>query len=151
MGYADNKKRKRKDKGNDEGIRAVLKGAFVGLCVSLAAAVALWLVATLVAYSQSDPDSVMPLLAFLAIYIASFCGGIASSVSYRDMGVVCALLSGAMFFVVLLFVSIFAQDHYSSGYNIVTALLLRAASVGVFVVGGVAGRYKRQKKRFGKR
>ena len=151
MGYGETKKKKRRVKESDEGIVSILKASFVGACVSLGSAIALWIGATAVAYAQSDPDAVMPILALCAVYAASFFGGFASSKLWREQGIVCALLSGMMLSFVLLFVSVFAKNAYSSGYGVVEALLLRAAVVGVSVFGGLVGRYKRQKRRYGKR
>lgn len=151
MGYSDTKKKKRKEKDKDDGILAILKAAFVGACVSIGAALVLCIVATSVAYAQSDPDAIMPILAFGATYTASFFGGVVSGKIERERGIVCGMLGGVIFALVLLFVSVFARNAYSSGYDFVSALLLRAAVIAVSCVGGIVGRYKRQKRRYSKR
>ena len=151
MGYSEAKKRKRKDRDNIDGISGIFKAAAVGACVSLAAAVVLWFAVTALAYSQSDPDAIMPILAFCATYAASFAGGVVAAKADRERGLVSSALGGVAFALVLLFVSVFARKAYSSGYDLLSATLLRASVVAVSCVGGAVGRYKKQKRRYSKR
>ena len=151
MGYGEAKKRKRKDRDNVDGMSGMLKAAAIGACVSLAAAVVLWFAATALAYSQSDPDAIMPILAFCATYAASFVGGVVAAKADRERGLVSSALGGVAFSLVLLIVSVFARNAYSSGYDFLSATLLRASVVAVSCVGGVVGRYKKQKRRYSKR
>lgn len=151
MGYGETKKKKRKDRENDDGIFGMLRAVFIGVGVSVGAALVLWIGATALAYAQSDPDAIMPILAFCAIYAAAFLGGIAAGKIDRDRGLICGALCGVIITFLLLFVSIFAKSVYSSGYNFFGALLLRAAVVVVCSLGGMVGSHKRQKKRYGKR
>lgn len=151
MGYSEAKKRKRKDRDNIDGMPGIFKAAAVGACVSLASAIVLWFTATALAYSQSDPDAIMPILAFFTTYAASFAGGLAAAKADRERGLVGSALGGVAFALVLLFVSVFARNAYSSGYDLMSAMLLRAAVVAVSCVGGAVGRYKKQKRRYSKR
>ena len=115
------------------------------------AALVLSVLATVVAFSQSDPDALVSVLAFLSVYIASFAGGFVSSKLYRERGVAAATVSGAMFAFLLLFVSVFAKNAVASDNSFAVALALRASIVAASAVGGAVGRYKRQKRRSWKR
>ena len=151
MGYSEAKKRKRKDRDTGDGMSGIVKAATVGACVSLVTAIVFLFAATALAYSQSDPDAMLPVLAFCATYAASFAGGVAAAKADRERGLVCSALGGVAFALVLLFVSVFARKAYSSGYDLLSAMLLRASVVAVSCVGGVVGRYKKQKRRYSKR
>ena len=151
MGYRDTNKKKRRDKESDDGIFGIFKTSLIGAGISITAGLVFWIAATVAAYAQSDPDAVMPIFGFCAIYSSALCGGIASGKIGQEQGIVCGALSGVILSFILLFVSVFAKNAYSSGYSIVTSLLLRSAVVAVSCVGGMIGKHKKQKRRYGKR
>ena len=151
MGYGEAKKKKRKVSDGTLGLVDFLRSCGIGAAASVLAALVLSVLATVVAFSQSDPDALVSVLAFLSVYIASFAGGFVSSKLYRERGVAAATVSGAMFAFLLLFVSVFAKNAVASDNSFAVTLALRASIVAASAVGGAVGRYKRQKRRSWKR
>ena len=146
MGYTDNKNRKRRDKGNGDA-KSIVGSSLVGLAVSGMAFAVLWIVATFLAYSLKDPDSVIEIAAFCSVYASAFAGGLVASNKNKDSGVICAALCGGMLAVALLFVSFAFGDEYSSGYRLFTELLIRLGVVAASLLGGMLGVYQRPKHR----
>lgn len=147
MGYADNKKKRRALAESDSGAVRLLKSSLIGCAVSIATAIVLWIVATVVAYSCNDPDSVISAFAFCAIYAAAVVGGFVSAKINGGGGLVCGAVSGVMITFLLLLVAVFMRNVYSSGYGALTSLLLRAFVVLASILGGLFGTYKRTKRR----
>ena len=147
MGYDADKKRLRGRKEKEDGVLGLFKGAFLGLGVFLVAFLVFWIGVSIIAYSCNDPNSVMSVFAFCAVYIASLIGGFSSAKINRGAGVVCGALCGVMMTFVLLLLSVLLRNSYSSGYSGGAALLLRSAVVLVSVVGGILGCYERPRRR----
>ena len=151
MGYSEKKKKKRNAAKEQDGFASLVKNCLIGVGIALASAIVLWVVATFVAYSNSDPDAILPTLAFAVIYIVFVIGGFASSKLNQGQGLICGALSGIVLVSFFLLVSIFFGAEYSSGYGFLTALLLRAAGVLMSVLGGYIGAHKRATRRHRRR
>ncbi len=146
MGYSSNKKRKRRPE-KERGAASVIKSALFGILASLCAFVALWLAASLVAYSYKDPDAALTVLALCALYLSATVGGFVASKAYGEGGIAASGICGIAFTFLLLFASFAFGGEYSSGYGAAISVLLRAIVILFALVGGALGRYKRKRRR----
>ena len=146
MGYNDNKKRKRRTE-KENGATSVVKSSLWGILASLGAFVVLWLAASFVAYSCNDPDAMLPILAFIALYLSALVGGFVASKNYGDGGIVSGGICGAAFAFLLLFLSFTFGKEYSSGYGAMMSIMLRALVMVFAIVGGFIGTQKRKRRR----
>lgn len=148
MGYSDNKKKKRSASAReDASLLSVMIGCVKGALIAIASALPLCLVGTLAAYSNDDPDKVMPIAAFLIVYtVFAMCGF--AAVKLNGTGALkCGLISGGMLLLFMLVISLFFKRNYSSGYTLIQAVLIRAGALFMSVIGGYAGIYKRPSRR----
>lgn len=151
MGYSEKKKKRRNVAKEQDGFASVVKSCFIGVGIALACAAVLWFVAAFAAYSNSDPDAILPTLAFAVIYIVFAIAGFAASKLNQGQGLICGAVSGILLVSFFLLVSIFFGAEYSSGYGSLTAILLRAAGVVMSVLGGYIGAHKRVVRRHRRR
>lgn len=138
---------KKKNKTANESVSGFLVSSFWGACASVAAAIILWFAASLAAYSCDDPNSLIPILSLVAVYLASAVGGFVSAKMNGKSGALGGAVSGIMFIFILLLVSVFLRGSFSSGNGALTALVLRGAALVASTFGGLVGSYKKPKRR----
>ncbi len=138
---------KKKNRTANEGVSGFLVSSFFGVCASSVAAIILWFAASLAAYSCDDPNSLIPILSLVAVYLASAVGGFVSAKVNGKSGALVGAVSGIMFVLILLLISVFLRGSYSSQSGALTALVLRGASILASAFGGLVGSYKKPKRR----
>lgn len=138
---------KKKRAAELEGASAIVRSGFIGAGVAALVALVLLFVATLVAYSGEDPDSMTGALGLavsgLSAMSAGFC---AVRINKRD-ALVCGALSGALLAFLFFFVSLFFSPSHSSGYPLAATLGLRGAMVVLSILGAYIGLHRGTPKR----
>ena len=108
------------------------------LLITLGVSVALLLVLSLAAYFYTDPDQLIRPLGLGGAALASLIGGIAAVRIHGHSALICGLLNGCAFTVVLLVFSLFFRAH-ASGYSAGISCLLHAAVLLFSVAGAFLG------------
>lgn len=119
-------------KGNGNLPLGILKGSGIGVGV----AVILALVFTAVALMTEDPDKLIGILAYAALFIGALAAGIAAP----RQGIARALssaLSGAGYALIIWLASIFFRGSGEATLPFYVALILYIACVGVSTLGGL--------------
>lgn len=108
------------------------------LLITLGISIALLLALSLAAYFYSDPDQLIRPLGLGGAALASLIGGIVAVRIHGHSALICGLLNGCGFTVVLLLLSFFFKAH-ASGYSAGIACLLHAAILLFSVAGAFLG------------
>lgn len=147
MGHATQSKRKKARSAEPTELSGIVKSSFIGFGAGLIAALALWIVASIIAYSNDDPDSVAGALGFAAIYLACLFGGFVSVRINRGKALLCGGVCGILMALVFWVTSRFFGEDYSSGYSFATQLLLRLAMIVMSLFGAFAAVNRKKKRR----
>ena len=118
----------------------LLLGKHIGksLLITVLASLSLLLILSLAAYFYSDPDQLIRPLGLCSAGLAAFIGGIAAVRIHGHSALICGLLNGCAFTIILLLLSLFFRSH-ASGYSTGIACLLHAAILLISVGGAFLG------------
>ncbi len=134
-------------------INKIILSSLLGSAANALAGILLVSIVTFIAYSSHDPLSMIPALSLLALLPSNFLGGFIASKKCGEAPLVCGLVSGAIWGMAALLLSLCMYGSESSGYTLLQGLLLHSASVLFCVLGALTGGIKRRpsknKRRFG--
>lgn len=128
-------------------LRSSLKGAAIGLALS--AILAFVICAAII--GLDDPDSLVFPLSLAALYVSAFVAGTMATRINRGGSLVCGLLSGGIFMLSYIFVSLFFPSELSAKYGFLASLLFHALIIVFSVLGGYAATAKRTTQKHPKR
>ena len=147
MGYATQAKRKKIRSDESAEVSNIVRSGFIGFGAGLIAALALWIIVSLIAYSNDDPDSVASALGFAAIYLACLFGGFVSVRINRGKALLCGSICGILMTLIFWVASRFFGADHSAGYSFVVEFLLRVAMIVMSLFGAFAALNRRKKRR----
>ena len=101
-----------------------------------------WLGFCWISYTRDDPDSLLSVLSFAALYISALVAGIISAKRTGNRGLLSGALSGIMLVGLLFLMSLCFGDSYSSGYSWASGMAMRGSVVLLSVLGGLIGVHK---------
>ena len=134
--------RKKSREGSDAGGLPIIKNSILGAACSLILMLALSLGFCWISYTRDDPDSLLSVLSFAALYISALVAGIISAKRTGNRGLVSGALSGIMLVGLLFLMSLCFGDSYSSGYSWASGMAMRGSVVLLSVLGGLIGVHK---------
>ncbi len=115
----------------------LLKSCFAGIMVAFGMSAILLCVFGYICYTRNDPDSLIPILATVTLFVSAFAGGYIAARRMGQSGLLCGLISGGIFVGVIILLSLVLRDESSrlSFGNILAFLSV----LGVSLVGGYFG------------
>jgi len=147
-------KQKKNHKSNDTSeasllslLRCSLRGAAIGLLVSVVLAV----IICVAILGTPDPDALVFPLSLIALYISAFVAGLIATAKMGSSSLICGLLSGGIFMLSYMFVSLFFPSELSAKYGFFASLLFHALIIVFSVLGGYAATAKRTTQKHPKR
>ena len=138
---------KKKNSAELSGASAVIRSGFIGAGVAALLSVVLLFVATLIAYSTEDPDSMTGALGLAASCISAMAAGFCSVRINRQSALVCGAFSGFLLAFFFFLISLFFDASAASGLPIFATLGLRGAMIVMSVLGAYAGLHRGAGKR----
>ena len=108
------------------------------LLITIGTSIALLLIFSLIAYFYADPDQLIQPLGLIGAGLAALIGGLAAVRIHGHSALICGLLNGCAFTVILLLFSLFFRS-YASGYSAGIACLLHTAILLFSVAGAFLG------------
>lgn len=144
-----------KRRQNEDGplFKRILSSSLRGLLVNAISGILLVSIVCMIAYSSTDPLSMIPPMALLALLPSNFLGGFVSSKKCGESPIACGITTAAMWGAVSLLGSLCLYSIAPSGYELWQSLLLHALSLAFCILGAMAGGVKRipsrKKRRFG--
>ncbi len=108
------------------------------LLITIGTALLLLTVASLVAYFQKDPDSLIRPLALLSSGLTAMIGGFAAVRIHKRSALICGLLNGSALTLLMLLLSL-AFRPFASGYSGAVSFLLHTAFLLLSVAGAFLG------------
>ncbi len=141
-----NHKKTHKEAEND-GFSLLFLNSFK--CAAIALAISLGLCALLAAamLMLSDPLGLITPLALCALYISSFLSGFLCMKKTREGTLLCGVLSGSIFMLFYMLISLFMPPELSSKHSFLTSLLLHALILVFSVIGAYTAKHSSGKKR----
>ena len=136
---ARHKVRKRKTEGSDNGFSGVLRRSFVGFFCGAVTLTVLLLIGASVALNTEDPDSLIGILAFAALYISAFVCGLITTRRREQSILLSGALGGAWLVLLLSLVSFFFKAPISDGRPWGNEMLIRCSAVLASALGGYIG------------
>lgn len=137
------------------GFSVALKAGLFALPVTLLAGVLFLLIAAAVSYADADPDRMITPLGLAALGATSVCGGFVSARKGGQAPVLCGLLSGLCFTLLIFIASLLFGDESRSamtlGLPAVANWGMHAAVVALEVLGALIGRPRRRPASHGRR
>ncbi len=132
---------------------SALMAALFALPVTAVIGLVLLLIVTAVAYSHPDPDCLSTPLALGAVGLTSLLGGLVAARRGRSRGLFCGLLSGLLFTLLLLGLSLFfgdeARTQLSSGFSAPMTWGLHIGVVLLELLGAKIGGHRPEKQKHG--
>ncbi len=125
-----------------------IKNCLKGVLAAIISSAVLLLALSFVAYTRADPDSYVSIFAGIALYVSAFMCGFVAVKKNRESGLLCGLLSGGIFTVLIVLMSLLARttDGGGSPLRWVMYLIVVAISMLGGVVGVPSGKAKRNKR-----
>jgi len=120
-----------------------------GLAVGIISAAVLLFAFTAVAYGMEDPDSVISVFGYLALYLTAALAGIsASRFSHRGDGLSALIgaVSGIMLLIVILLVSLTPSEAAADPLSPGTVALMYAGIPALSALSGFLGRKRKSRK-----
>ena len=151
MEHKHARRRAKREVGGD-GAVFLIKKSLMGALVSIGIMLVLSLSLAGVAYKNADPDALVGLFSFAALYISAFVAGIASAKLAGRDGVVSGALGGLMLVAILFVISVCLGDAYAGSSSWGATMALRASVVAISALGGfIGGKKSNTRKRKRKR
>ena len=116
-----------------------LKASLWGFLITVAISFLLLLIGTAVAYSTSDPSSLIDPVSYVSLYMASFFGGFACAKLNHHSPYLSSGLASSAFVLLSLLAAIAMPSSVSSLDSAWISLLLRLAVILLFFVGTMFG------------
>ena len=116
------------------------------LAVTLIAALALLLVASLAAYFSPNPTALIQPLGLTVSALTAVIGGVSMIRFHKTGSLVCGFAIGTLLMGAVILASLFCRT-YASGYSVGISLLLHAAFLALSVAGAYMGRRRAPKRR----
>ncbi|MBO7250976.1 MAG: TIGR04086 family membrane protein [Clostridia bacterium] len=136
---ARHKVRKRKTEGSDNGLSGVLRHSLVGFFCGVATLTVFLLVGAAVASNTEDPDSLINIFAFSALYISALiCGAITTKRCNQNI-LLSGALGGVWLVLSLSLISVFFKTTSSAEHAWGIEMLIRCSVVLVSALGGYIG------------
>ena len=135
--------RKNNREGSEAGTIYIVKSSLLGAACSLLLMLVLAFAFSAISYSRDDPDALLGVLSFSALYISALMAGIISAKRTGKSALLSGALSGIMLVGALFLISLCFNDSYSSAYRWSTGMLIRASVIALSVLGGFIGAHKR--------
>ncbi len=141
------KKRKSKAKAHStetDGISWIILSAIKGCGLGLLISVVMSFLLCGIAFMNTDPDALLTPFAFIALYVPAFFAGLISERSAGAQKLTCGLISGTLFMIAYMFISLFFSENSFSPYPFIVSLLLHVLTVIFSVLGAFAGARKKR-------
>lgn len=138
-----NVKRKKNREAKNAGGFSMLKNSLIGASVALAVMLVLAVAFSWIAYTRKDPDTLLGVLSFAALYISALVGGIVSAKRMEQSALAVGVICGAIFSLALFLISLCFGDSYSSRYRWGVGTAIRASVILISIFGGFIGVHKR--------
>ncbi len=142
MGYSKKVQKRKNRAEEDKGIISAVKSSFIGTGIALVVALLLCLSAAGAAYSGDDPNSLTGAFGLVSLYISAFVAGFAAVKINGSEALICGTFSGCLLSLVLVVISLFFGNEYSTGYSVPLMLVLRMAAVLMALLGAFAALHK---------
>lgn len=120
-------------------LRASLKGAAIGLLLS--ALLALVICVSII--GTANPDALVFPMSLAALYVSAFAAGIIATHKNGGGALLSGLLSGGIFMLSYMLVSLFFPAELSAKYGFLASLLFHVLIVVFSILGGYAATAKR--------
>lgn len=134
-----------RQRDNDESpISIAFKSSLSGLLTFICCGLILISIAAAIAYSNSDPDTLIAPLSLAALFPAAFAGGFTTVKRTGGAPLLCGVLCGGIITVFSIVASLILRSAISSGYELWQASILHGATVLFSVLGSFAGNAKRK-------
>ena len=147
MAYTESRAKRRVKNEGGTGALDTVKSSFMGCGAAIVVALLLWFVSAAVAYANADPDTFVGTFGLATSYISAIAAGFVSVRINKRNALVCGLMSGTAFALLLFLVSRFFDESYSSGYSLPISIALRASTLLMSVLGAFIGIHKKSKPR----
>ncbi len=149
------KKKKRKtartSASENDSLKPIVQNSLKGLAAGLASALPLLLIMSAVAYRTPDPASLVSLLSYVALLFGAFAAGFASAKINQNNGMLCGIITGAVYLIFVFLVSLFLHNSSNTDTSFILSLGLRSIVILASVLGGCLGEKKEKKARRHKR
>jgi len=117
------------------------KETFRAFLITLAIGAGSILILSLAAYFYPDPDRIIHPLAYVAVALTAFLGGVIAKKRTGGAPALCGLINGMLLMGVMILLSFFFLSE-SSGYSALISTLLHAAVLILSVLGAIVGAQK---------
>ncbi|MBR6682455.1 MAG: TIGR04086 family membrane protein [Clostridia bacterium] len=114
-----------------------IKNCLKGVLAAIVSSTVLLLVLSFIAYTRADPDSYVPIFAGIALYVSAFICGFVAVKKNRESGLLCGLVSGAIFTVLIVALSLAMRTSDAGGSSLKWVMYL--VVLGISILGGVVG------------
>ena len=123
----------------DNTLIKTLKASLWGLVITVAVSFLLLLIGTAVAYSTSDPSSLIDPISYVSLYMASFFGGFACAKLNRRAPYLSSAMTSGAFILLGVLVSLIVPYSEHSLDSAWVGLTLRLLTLLVFFIGTLIG------------
>ena len=114
-----------------------IKNCLKGVLAAIVSSAVLLLVLSFIAYTRADPDSYVPIFAGIALYVSAFICGFVAVKKNRESGLLCGLVSGTIFTVLIVALSLAMRTSDAGGSSLKWVMYL--VVLGISILGGVVG------------
>ena len=128
-------------------LKSLFSSAFKSMLISFAISVVLAFGLCAIAFMTSDPMAYALPLSMASLYIPSFFAGFLCSRFKGSSALICGLLSGGMFMLLYMFLSLFLPREMSANYTFFTSAILHLLIAVFSVFGAYIGLCRPKKKR----
>ena len=144
------KKRKSSHQKKESGRSGILSSAFKSALIALLTSLFLALIVSAIALRVKDPIEAVTPMSLAVLYICSFLSGFLCMKKLREGTLLCGALSGAIFMMLYISISLFLPKDFSSSRSFGISFLLHALMILFSICGAYIakkGLGKRKKKR----
>ena len=122
----------------------VLKNSFSGLAVFVIVGVILLSIACGVAYSSSDPDSLVMPMSLISLLPSMFAAGFVCVKKTGEAPLLCGTVCGGLITLCTMLLALLLRNAIGSGYELWQQSLLHGIAILFCVLGAFAGNAKRK-------
>ena len=155
MNHTVSAKRKKrpavKSSTDGDSVRPVFLNALKGCTIGICSAIPLLLAACALAMSTADPAALTGPLSYAVLLVGAFIGGIASTKINGSDGMLCGIMSGALYLLFVFLVSLFLHNAEKEHANFILSLGLRSVTVLSAIIGACMADKKSKKPKKRKR
>ncbi len=136
------KKKHKQAKTEDSSLSTLFRSSARGAAIGLLLSVVLAVVICAAILGLDDPDALIFPLSLAALYASAFIAGLVATAKNGGSALVSGLLSGGIFMLVYMLVSLFFPAELSARYGIFASLLFRVLIIVFSILGGYAATAK---------